>query len=174
MSPLARATAVAVSIALSTAALAACSPAAPAPTPTPTGWASDEEAFAAAEETYRAYIDATNAYFQDPKTVAQPTQFLTGQALEDEIDSVRAYEEAMVRPAGELHLLSIQGVEVQAGRIDIHVCIDVRDSRVVDFNGKDVTPQGRQPFASVLVTAVPDPRGLLLSSVIPSEAPCSE
>src|SRR5690606_38234156 len=51
------------------ALLVGCSPE-PDPTPTPTAaFASEEEAFAAAEETYRAYIDAFNAVdLQDPAT----------------------------------------------------------------------------------------------------------
>ena len=40
--------------------VSACTPE-PAPTPTPTGFASEDEAFRAAEETYRAYVDALNA-----------------------------------------------------------------------------------------------------------------
>jgi ABC-type oligopeptide transport system substrate-binding subunit len=50
----------AATLALALALTTACAPD-PAPTPSPTGFASQEEAFAAAEATYRAYVDALNA-----------------------------------------------------------------------------------------------------------------
>ena len=46
-------------------ALVGCAPSSE-PTPTPTGFASEAEAFEAAEATYRAYVDATNAQRMDP------------------------------------------------------------------------------------------------------------
>ncbi|HOQ22628.1 MAG TPA: hypothetical protein PLN62_09415, partial [Microbacterium sp.] len=53
---------------LALALVTGCAPE-PAPTPTPTGFASDDEAFAAAEATYRAYVDALNAVdLSDPAT----------------------------------------------------------------------------------------------------------
>jgi hypothetical protein len=60
--------AAAATLALALALTTACAPD-PAPTPSPTGFASQEEAFAAAEATYRAYVDALNAVdLSDPAT----------------------------------------------------------------------------------------------------------
>ncbi len=55
----------------------------PEPTPTPTGpaFASEDEAFAAAEETYRAYVDALNQVdLSDPETFEAVYAWTTGEA----------------------------------------------------------------------------------------------
>ncbi len=60
--------------------VSACTPE-PAPTPTPTGFASEDEAFRAAEETYRAYVDALNAVdLADPATFEPVFAWTTGDA----------------------------------------------------------------------------------------------
>ena len=73
---------------LALALVTGCAPE-PAPTPTPTGFASDDEAFAAAEATYRAYVDALNAVdLSDPATFEPVYANLSGQALADEKKSL--------------------------------------------------------------------------------------
>ncbi len=63
------------------AVLAACAPApAPSPTTSPT-FSSEAEAFAAAEATYRAYVDALNAVdLADPRTFEPVYAWTTGPA----------------------------------------------------------------------------------------------
>ena len=81
-----RATTAAVLLAASVVALTGCLGSAPDPTPTPTAvFTSEEEAFAAAEETYRAYIDAVNARRADPRSEPDPQSFLIGEAQEADI-----------------------------------------------------------------------------------------
>ena len=55
----------------------------PEPTPSPSGpvFANEEEAFAAAEETYRAYVDALNQVdLSDPQTFEAVYAWTTGEA----------------------------------------------------------------------------------------------
>ncbi|MET0860918.1 MAG: hypothetical protein ABW091_07810, partial [Microbacterium sp.] len=69
-----------VALVLASAALSGCTPQ-PAPTPTPTGFATEDEAFAAAEETYRAYVDALNQVdLSDPETFEPVYAWTTGEA----------------------------------------------------------------------------------------------
>ncbi len=57
----------------------------PTATPAPTGFSSEEEAFAAAEATYRAYVDALNQVdLSDPATFESVYAHLSGPALGDE------------------------------------------------------------------------------------------
>lgn len=70
--------------------LTACTPQpGPSPSPSTTGFANEEEAFAAAEATYRAYVDALNARREDPESPVDPRSFLSGHALEADIESQR-------------------------------------------------------------------------------------
>ncbi len=70
---------------LAAVTLSACAPT-PTPSPTPTAaFASEEEAFAAAEEVYRAYIAASNDVdFQDPSTFEPLADYTTGDYYLDE------------------------------------------------------------------------------------------
>ncbi len=65
--------------------VAGCAPdPAPAPT-TAVSFSSEEEAFAAAEETYRAYVDALNQVdLSDPGTFEAVYAWTTGEANADE------------------------------------------------------------------------------------------
>ena len=64
----------------------------PEPEPSPTGpvFATEEEAFAAAEETYRAYVDALNQVdLSDPETFEAVYAWTTGDANAGERTSLR-------------------------------------------------------------------------------------
>lgn len=144
----------------------------PAPTPSPTGFASEEEAFAAAEETYRAYVDAVNARREDPTSEPAPTDFLTGSAYNDEIDTQQALEERGWRIQGETHVVSIEGVGASVDTTKVAACIDASGTRVLDVSGADVTPLDRHVRLSVLVAVSPISGRLLIKSAIASDSEC--
>ncbi|MGP6171742.1 hypothetical protein ACTU6V_11095 [Microbacterium sp. A204] len=127
-------------LAVAGAMLSACSPG-PAPSPTPTAaFASEDEAFAAAEEVYRAYNDASNG---DGKT----TDYLTGSALESDIETKRYLDENNLALIGNSEIVSFLGVDARLDpitKIHAQVCLDVSGSRVIDANGNDVTPNDRE------------------------------
>ena len=76
-----RAASIVIAAMLAVGALAGCGPTDPTPTPTPTGFASEAEAFAAAEATYRAYVDALNQVdLSDPSTFEEVYRWTTGDA----------------------------------------------------------------------------------------------
>jgi hypothetical protein len=126
------------------AILTGCMPA-PAPTPSPTpAFASDEEAFAAAEEVYRAYNDAVNAQRAGDES-AHPTRFLTGAALEDSLATKRDLlnEGLALRGDGEVSAFAGTDANLTSGSVTMTVCLDVSRTQVVDSFGVDVTPVDR-------------------------------
>lgn len=133
-----------VTVAMS--ALVGCSPD-PQPSPTPTAaFASEEEAFAAAEEVYRAYNDALNAAHAGDST-ARPDQYLTGLALKSDLDAERFAENRNLSIVGEGKVVRFSGesAEISASdaAIEARVCLDVSDTHVVNGSGLDVTPADR-------------------------------
>ena len=112
------------------------------PTPPPTAaFASDEEAFAAAEETYRAYVDALNEA-RDGSDV-DPLAFLVGDALTAGIDGEKLIEDRGVSIAGRTDVISFIGTTFDSQVISSLACIDVSDTRVTASDGSDQTPTTR-------------------------------
>lgn len=134
-------------------ALAGCAtPDAPEPTPT-TPFASEEEAFAAAEETYRAYVDALNAKRED-STAKDPQEFLTGKALEADLDTRRMLDESNLHVVGPNVLTSFEAEYASEDfhRVDAVICIDASGSQVMNEEGSIVTPADRDASIALDVT----------------------
>lgn len=153
---------------LATTALSACTPT-PEPTPTPTAaFASEEEAFAAAEEVYRAYNDAGNAE-------EDTSPFLTGAALDSQLETRRYLDQNGLTLSGDSTIVSFVGSNATPGQsvstIEAQVCLDIGQSRVLDDEGNDVTPADRAPRWPLIVTFVGSSQELLISDSIPSDDP---
>lgn len=141
-------------------ALTGCTPP-PAPEPTPT-FAGEEEAFAAAEATYRAYVDALNAVdLSDPETFEDVYAWTTGDA------------NAGIRKSfSEMHAdgLTVSGTTVatliqprQAGgagneSVELAVCLDVSDVRLTDAAGASAVAPDRPDVQSMSVVMRRDER----------------
>ncbi|WP_404447102.1 hypothetical protein LG315_04560 [Microbacterium marinum] len=150
--------------------LSACAPPAPEPSPTPTGFASEEEAFAAAEETYRAYVDAANAA-RDGVADADPWSLLSGEALEEERAAMTAIEESGRRLDGPIVIESISPDWWTPEEASMFVCLNLESARVLDSTGRDITPPTRSDrnLLEVRLTSR-DREGLTVSrSVLRSE-----
>lgn len=131
----------------------------PAPepsTPSAPTFASDEEAFAAAEETYRAYVDAVNARREDPHSTPNPTSFLVGDAFADELGFQRELEESGLSIDGPTQVVRISPTDTSASssRISILVCLDSSKTRLVDATGGNVTPADRPDQVGAAVSLV--------------------
>ncbi|CAH0156157.1 hypothetical protein [Microbacterium foliorum] len=153
-------------------ATAGCSPG-PSPTPTPTPAFTDEaDAFAAAEKVYRAYNDALNARRQGDVT-ADPQQYLTGAALEGDIDAMNSLVEWGLESTGNATVRSFRGVEFRAGSqattVSGLVCVDVSQVRVINASGEDVTPSERGEIVAQQVTFTGAPDGVLVSDEASAE-----
>ncbi|MFK0401787.1 hypothetical protein ACIQTT_05610 [Microbacterium sp. NPDC090225] len=164
-----------LALALVAAAVSGCAPA-PEPSPTPTpAFASEEEAFAAAEEVYRAYNEAGNARIAGESS-PDPQDFLIGEALEADIDGVRFLQEEGLFLSGVSALTSFTGVDVAdlSGdpTVRARICLNGRELRVLNSNGMDVTPQDRNEVVAQLVTFVRVDDQLMITTE--SDAPAEE
>lgn len=124
--------------------LAGCTPdPAPQPTPTPL-FASEAEAFTAAEQVYRDYVEAANANRNGIDT-PDSTEFLVGSALESSISSARELQKQGLTLSGDIKLVWFSGIgfDSRASEVSANACVDVSGTRIKDANGSDVTPDGR-------------------------------
>lgn len=146
--------------------LTACAPT-PVPTATPTAaFASEEEAYAAAEEVYRAYNDAGNAR-RAGAADADPQRFLAGTALEADIDTQNMLLSRGLSAVGEASIDSIRGnsIELSTSVVSVAmiVCTDVSAVSLLDDSGANVTPSERGDVVAQVVTFVGGRDSLLIS-----------
>lgn len=161
---------------IAAALLSACTPA-PEPTPTASpAFASEEEAFAAAEETYRAYIAASNARIEG-RTSPDPRDYLMGEALEADRSTQDLFAENAVHLDGEARLKSFKAktasLDKTPSQVEAVICMDASGTRILDTDNRDVTPPTRPETSSVRVTLLwIDERFLIADSRLLSEAAC--
>ncbi|TDL43243.1 hypothetical protein E2R54_08345 [Microbacterium oleivorans] len=131
---IARRTAALLAATVLAAALSACAPtASPTPSPTATGFASEEEAFAAAEATYRAYVDALNEVdLSDPATFEPVYALLSGEALDSEKRTLTQMHSDGWAVSGDTTLPAIFKGE---GLGELVVCQNVSEVDVRDAEG---------------------------------------
>jgi len=157
--------AVALALALVVGVATGCRPE-PAPSPTGPVFASEDEAFAAAEETYRAYVDALNDRRVDESSRPDPQSFLIGEALEVDIDTQRRLDESGLTLTGSTSVASVDPVstELDAGSVRLDICLDSSGTRVLNGAGEDVTPNDRDSISLLTVAFLSSSSGLLIES----------
>ncbi|MCI1020473.1 hypothetical protein HWD99_17740 [Microbacterium sp. C5A9] len=152
--------------------LGGCAPgAAPTPAPTP-AFASEAEAFAAAEEVYRAYNEAGNDRRGGDKSV-KPQDFLVGTALEGAIDGQNFLREHDVRLTGVILVMTFVGEHSAPSEppvVHALVCLDLSNARTMDASGNDVTPADRPTVIAQRVTFVHDGIKLRISEEAEGDA----
>lgn len=152
---------------------------APGPTPVPTStpaFASEEEAFAAAEEVYRAYNEAANER-RAGALHADPQRFLAGAALEADIDTQNKLVSNGLAAVGTATIDSVarEVSEFSANAVTIRltVCTDVSALSLLDGAGVNVTPAERGNTVALNVILVGDRESLLISEALPIDGdPC--
>ncbi|GGD85324.1 hypothetical protein GCM10007269_30300 [Microbacterium murale] len=161
-------------LALAASALSACTPA-PEPTPTPTAaFASEEEAFAAAEEVYRAYNDALNAH-RTGDDDADPYDYLTGKILDSELKTAQELEATGIHIVGPTKVVGFEGRvsdhSQSVARVVANVCLDITEARAIDDQGTDVTAADRSDTYTISVELTGAADHLLISEyeVAPGE-----
>lgn len=153
---------------------AGCTPE-PAPSPSPTGFASEEEAFAAAEATYRAYVDALNQVdLSDPATFEAVYEQLSGSALADERKSLTTLHAEGSIVEGETVLSGFwnkSGTDPLTGI----GCLDVSAVSLTDASGASLVDPNRPSKYALELTFSPDADGRSLrinSSMAVTDARC--
>ncbi|MFD4960804.1 hypothetical protein [Microbacterium sp. NPDC058389] len=164
-----RATTAALGLAAAAVMLSGCLAAAPEPTPTSTAaFASEDEAFAAAEETYRAYVDAINARRADAESMPEPQSFLTGEALTADIRSQQEAGRLGIRLEGTSTIVSVVDVSADSvkGDVVIRACYDSSSTRVLNEAGEDVTVPDRDPTVLTEVHLTDSGEQLLIETLL--------
>jgi len=145
----------AIALALGCAVLVGCSPA-PAPTPTQTpAFGSEEEAFAAAEETYEAYTKALNAVdASNPRTFEATYEYTSGSFQRSDRENFSFMKAEGVTIDGEAVVLSFAGAESSPTfeQVTALVCLDVSGVTVVDASGVSVVNPDRPDIYAVRAT----------------------
>lgn len=134
--------------------LAGCDGGDPIPTlpPTPSAtpiFASEEEALAAAEEAYAAYLAMSTLIGSeggvDPDRIAE---LVTADRLNDELRGFETLRESGLRLLGPttFEVVEVQRVDVSGDEAEVvfYACWDASLSRVTNAAGEDVTPGDRR------------------------------
>ncbi|MDQ0649034.1 hypothetical protein QFZ53_003230 [Microbacterium natoriense] len=151
---------------LMVAVLSGCTPE-PEPTPTPTAaFASEEEAFAAAEKVYREYTDAVNSEREGDHTV-DPLSYLIGEALDGSLDTSNKLQAQELRIVGDSRVLKFSGnaVDLQPSEVIVGalVCLDVSATVVLNVSDADVTPPDRPAHVPLNVEFISSGSKLVIS-----------
>lgn len=160
--------------------LAGCTPE-PEPTPTPTGFTSEAEAFAAAEETYRAYVEAGNEIdLSDPATFEAMLEWTTAAQTAKERKQLSELHAQGVSVSGKSSIVAIDLASWDPATriVELTTCQDVSARDLKDANGNSLLSPERPALHSDLVVLVPDddsPTRLLIDDIgSPEVSACAE
>lgn len=136
--------------------------------PTPL-FSSEKEAFAAAEATYRAYVDALNEVdLSDPATFEGVYAWTTGDANSNERKSLSEMHADGWVVEGWSHVDLFDGREFDAESSEVTavLCSNVSEVDVLDANGTSVVAEDRPDVYTLQIEFVPaeTPTGLAIES----------
>ncbi len=152
------------------ALVAGCTPQ-PEPDASQQPFATEEEAFAAAEETYRNYVDALNDVdLSDPETFEPVYEWTTGDLNASDREGLSQYHATGAQVSGESTPVLIEPADVNAseGRVDLAVCLDVSAVNVQSTDGSSLVDPNRVPIQSLavsLTSASDSETGLKVASI---------
>lgn len=116
----------------------------PSPSTSATAFSSDAEAFAAAEATYRAYVDALNKVdLAKPETFNSVYEWLGGTALEQERKSLTDLHDRGWVVSGESRVVFIEGRTVSSALVTATACLDVSSIKLENSDGVSQVQNGR-------------------------------
>lgn len=164
----------AATVALVALTATGCAPPTPTPTPTPL-FASEAEAFAAAEETYRGYVDALNKVdLADPSTFDDVLGWLVGETAASERKTLVDMQARNLTKRGmtAFTMWEATSADILSGEVQSHLCLDVSQVDLLDAQGTSVVPSNRPNLQPVDVTfrTAPTTTGLAIASSKASEA----
>ncbi|MEV8268091.1 hypothetical protein [Microbacterium sp. NPDC076911] len=129
----------------------------PEPAASPTvAFSNEEEAFAAAEATYRAYVDALNAVdLSDPETFEDVYAWTTGDESAQAREDLTSLHAEGFEVGGQTRVLSLQPSTEQPDdfplSLILDVCLDVRGVTLLDNEGTSVVAPDRPDQQSLRV-----------------------
>lgn len=154
-------------------ALAGCAPAEPNTDPT-SAFASEAEAFAAAEATYREYVKALNEVdLSDPETFEGVYAWTTGELNASDRKGLTRYHADGAEVSGQSEIqLAAPGADATLDDIELAVCLNVSEVRVVDRSGASIVDNDRadvQSLTVIFVESSSSPTRLVMESIGPRE-----
>ncbi|MEV8170783.1 hypothetical protein [Microbacterium sp. NPDC077486] len=154
-------------LAVGVSMLSGCT-ATPDPTPTPSpAFSSEEEAFAAAEATYREFTRRLNEVdTSDPATFEPLYELSTGDFEKADRKAYSAMHAEGIKVEGETRILSFAAVDSDAthNAVAAVVCLDVSDVEVTDSNGVSQVAPGRPDVYALRVNFVIERGNYVISS----------
>ncbi len=157
-----------VALAVTATLLSGCS-GQPAPEATTPAFTSDAQAFAAAEQTYRNYVDALNHVdLSDPKTFEAVYAWTTGEQNSNDRRGLSTDHANRVTVTGGSAVLLGAPRPSPVSSPEIAVCLDVSAVQVTDSNGASMVDPNRvniQSLTVVLEHSGKSPTGALVSIV---------
>lgn len=159
-----------VALVLTVAVATGCSSPAPAPEPSPT-FTSEDQAFAAAEATYRAYVDALNQVdLSDPSTFEGVYAWTTGDFYAGERKTLSRMHANGWTVSGQTIVERIDRLASGDLRrtVTLGACANVATVVLVDSNGTSRVDASRPDVQSTKVSLVKgaSPTGYLVSDVV--------
>jgi len=147
--------------------LSACASPAPTPSESPSA-ATEAEAFAAAEATYRAYVDALNAVdLSDPATFEPVYAWTTGDANSGARESFSQMHADGWTVDGTSVVGSFSRLSPnEKGNVSLIACLDVSSVTLTDLSGTSMVSPDRPAVQVVRVDTVVSPlsnTGMLIS-----------
>jgi hypothetical protein len=162
---------VVVGVGLSVAVLSGCATQ-PEPAVSTPAFASEAQAFAAAEQTYRNYVDALNQVdLSDPGTFEEVYRWTTGDANAGAKESFSQMHADGWQISGSsiVTLTDRATLPTKTGsQLELAVCLDVSSIVGVDGSGNSVVSPDRRDVQSMLVTLEPvssSPTGFSIASI---------
>lgn len=140
----------------------------PEPVETAPPFANEEEAFAAAEETYRAYVDALNEVdLSDPKTFEPVYAWTTGELNSTDRETLSGMYADGLTVSGVSAVAATAGVSYDrdAGSVALDACLDVSRVDVRDANNISVVDPARSPVQALEVMLEQRRNGLRVSQI---------
>jgi hypothetical protein len=152
--------------------LTGCVTPAPEPTPTATGFEDEDAAFAAAEATYRAYVDALNQVdLSNPDTFEDVYKWTTGDLNASDRKGLSRYHAEGLTVSGEskIVLLELHASDAESGAVSLDACLDVSGVGLVDAEGVSRVDPNRVDVQTLRVDLVPGdaPTALRLTNIGP-------
>lgn len=164
---------VAVALVAAAIGLAGCTPG-PAPKPTPTPlFTSEADAFKAAEQVFRDYIETVNS--EESDSTADPQRFLAGKALDEDVASVRDLKSSGHRIVGATVISDYRSKSYapESKTVTSLACLDVSATRIMDASGNDITSKNRPSIVAVEVSLTLMSTEFKIVGMNASDEPCS-
>ncbi len=146
--------------ALLAVALAACTSSSPHPTPTRTAahtplFASDDEALQAATKAYAAYLKMSDTISHDGgKNPERIRAYVTDSELRKLVSDFKQLEQKGAHTDGYSKFSDLRIGHYDNYRLQVYLCSDVSDVRLLDASDRDITPPDRTDVLPLTITFV--------------------